>query len=611
MINAISDATENMEAESQIQNYQNARATAQARSTYQTMGPQAGIWIPMLKIVIESVFYGSFPLIILLCLIPTLTVGVLRGYLTTFFWLASWGPIYAILHRISMGHASSYLAPDVAGTGLGITLGNQIALQQIASDIAAMAGYMSMFVPMLSYGLAKGGAAAMSSMTTSFMSGIQGAVSTAAHEGTTGNLSFGNVGLNSRTVSEGITMQNDAGQIIHRHNDGTSSIDNSKVESRLGSDVHMSDRSVNEKSILSSNEKSIGESKTIQSQQSTAHGFERIINDHRSIESSKGFEENKNMEDKDSFSRITNAANDFAINHNISKEKSAEIFGNIGVGKHLGASGKISASDEKLYSEAQRYAKEHHLAKDFSVMQSAMQSNRFNLTDSKGESINQDFHKAVSLSKEASQHFEASKRYSEQAQYIKSHSIEIDRNYNQELWGALVEKYGNQTAARITNPSNPDKSIFNQEIDNFVQDKVREANIYPNHKPDFQSEFNRNSESYAVKYRPSRQMQNEQVFMFSNSSKGIDNSHLQQSTSNKFNEGQAIINDANARIDSSPKDFVRSEQEKGVIRGVIDKSIEEGGQTLKDTLNVFKAESEFSKDFLQGNYGKDDNNREK
>jgi len=57
-------------------------------------------------------------------------------------------------------------------------------------------------------------------------------------------------------------------------------------------------------------------------------------------------------------------------------------------------------------------------------------------------------------------------------------------------------------------------------------------------------------------------MQNEQVFKFSNSSKGIDNSHLQQSTSSRFNEGQAVINDANARIDSFSKDILKGERER-------------------------------------------------
>ena len=581
MINALSDATENLEAENQVQNYQNARATLQAKSTYQTMGTQAGMWIPMLKIVIESVFYGAFPLVILLCMIPSLAGGVLRGYFTTFFWLASWGPIYAILHRISMGHAKSYLITE-GGTGVGLNLGNQMALQQTMSDIAAMAGYMSMFVPMLAYGLAKGGAAAMSSMTTSFMSGVQGAVSAAAHEGTTGNLSFGNVGLNSRSVSSGISITNDAGQTIQHHNDGTSSIDNSRVESKLGFDLHGSERVSSENSRLSSQEQSFGQSKSVQAQMSSAQGFERMLNDHRSIESSQGFEQNKNMEDRRSFGAVSTATDDFAKEHNITRGAASEALVSVngGLGGVLKASGQIStsANDMNLYNEAKKFSEAKNLSKDFAVVESAMQSNRFNLTDSKGESINESFSKSASLNREASQHFEASKRYSEQAQYARSHSAEIDKNYNQELWGKLVESVGPTMAAQITNPSNPDKTILNKEIDQFMSHKFQEIDQFQ--KPNLESEYNRSSSQFAANRQPARQMQNEHSFTFSVPSKAIDNSHLQQSTANKFNDTQQIINEA--KIDSSPRDVVRSEQEKGVIRSVSDGIISGGKETLSD-----------------------------
>ncbi len=593
MANAISAATENFEAENQVQLYQNARATLQARSTYQTMGTQAGIWIPILKIVIEVVFYGAFPIVILLCMIPSLAGGVLRGYFATFFWLAGWGPIYAILHRISMGHAKTYTV-----TFDGFTLATQAGLEQTMTDIAAMAGYMSMFVPMLAYGIAKGGAAAMSSMTTAFMSGVQGAVSAAAHEGTTGNLSFGNVGLNSRNVSSGISITNDAGQTIQHHNDGTSSIDNSRVESKLGFELHGSERVSSENSRLSSQEQSFGQSKSVQAQMSSAQGFERMLNDHRSIESSQGFEQNKNMEDRRSFGAVSTATDDFAKEHNITRGAASEALVSVNGGLKgvLKASGQIStsANDMNLYNEAKKFSEAKNLSKDFAVVESAMQSNRFNLTDSKGESINESFSKSASLNREASQHFEASKRYSEQAQYARSHSAEIDKNYNQELWGKLVESVGPTMAAQITNPSNPDKTILNKEIDQFMSHKFQEIDQFQ--KPNLESEYNRSSSQFAANRQPARQMQNEHSFTFSVPSKAIDNSHLQQSTANKFNDTQQIINDA--KIDSSPRDDVRSEQEKGVVHGLAGEMYKKGEEIVSDTSTLYdnlKAEHQKNK----------------
>jgi conjugal transfer mating pair stabilization protein TraG len=127
--NAIISATENYEAEYSQQQYQNARATLQARSTYQTIGAQAGHWLPMLKIVIESIFYAVFPIIVLLAIIPNMTVGVLKGYFATFFWLASWAPLYAILNRIITEYSANKMTD-----GAGLSLLNQQNLQIITAD---------------------------------------------------------------------------------------------------------------------------------------------------------------------------------------------------------------------------------------------------------------------------------------------------------------------------------------------------------------------------------------------------------------------------------------------------------------------------------------------
>lgn len=577
MINALHAATENYEAEQQVQLYQNARAQLQTKSTYQTLGAQAAVWIPILKIVIESVFYGAFPIVVLACLIPNLTGSVLRGYFSTFIWLASWGPIYAILHRISMGHGQTYTLS--LSENLGLTLATQTGLEQTMSDMAAMAGYMSMFVPMLAFGIARGGAAAMSSMTTSFMSGIQGAASAAAHEGVTGNLNFGNVGVGSRNISSGVSIMNDAGQITHHNNDGSSSIDNSRAESRLGFDLHGSQRIETALSTAISQEQSLAHSQSIQSQQSTAHGFEKALNNHRSIENSQGFEQNLNSQEKSAFSNINNATTDFAKEHNISREKSAEIFGQIGanISGSVGgsASDKIPAkvnggigldgaarwtgrsSDSDLYKEAQNYSQQQHLSKDFETVKSALQSNRFNVSDSHGESINESFNKAASLSQEAGIHRENAQRLSEQQQHIKSNSFEVDQNYNNEFVRHLRDKYGSNSAAlEITNPNSLDKNIRNKEIAEFSALKEQEiiGNIT---KPNFESQYQKEAADFK-----GHQTSINNPYKFSAGSQSINNSDLKYSTNDKFDKTQQLIGDQ--AVDSSVINKVKKEQDEGL-----------------------------------------------
>lgn len=552
MINAIKDAVESNEAESGVQLYQNARTALQTKSTYQTLGIQAGIWVPILKIVIESIFIACFPIIALLAFIPNFTGPIIRSYLGTFFWLASFGPIYAVLHRISMGHAKTYTIGFE-----GVTLYNQVGIESTMGDIASMAGYMSMFVPMLAYGLAKGGAAAMSSMTTSFMSGIQSAASASVHEATTGNMSFGNVGLNSRNVSSGVSITNDAGQISHHNNDGSMSIDNTKAESHLGFDLHGSQRIENSLSNAISQEQSLGQTKSIQAQQMESKGFEKVLNNHRAIENSNGFEQNYTSEQRESFQRLNNAATDFAKDHNISKEKASEIFGRIAISGNtpklfgMGLGGEVGGSlsqrniDQDMLKKAQTYSEQNHLSKDFQTVRNSMQSTKFNLTDSKGESINENFSKAASLSKEAGMHFENAKRYNEQQQYINSHSFEFNDNYNNEFVHYLKDKYGsNENVLDITNPHNTDKSIRNHEIENFTRHKEQEI-LESSKYEDLASEYNKQSRLFANTHSPRSMMQNTHNFGFSNNTRSIDNSNIESSTSREYRDYKEAINNVN------------------------------------------------------------------
>ena len=108
--------------------------------------------------------------------------------------------------------------------------------------------------------------------------------------------------------------------------------------------------------------------------------------------------------------------------------------------------------------------------------------------------------------------------------------------------------------------------------------------------------YGSSSSQFFANRQPARQMQNEHSFTFSVPSKAIDNSHLQQSTANKFNDTQQIINEA--KIDSSPRDDVRSEQEKGVVHGLAGEMYKKGEEIVSDTSTLYdnlKAEHQKNK----------------
>ncbi len=201
VLNAVHGAGEQWAAEAgnaaALRAYTEARAEAQTVSAYRAIGRQAETWVPLLRIVFECLYIGAFPMAVLLMLTPAGT-AIFRSYVTGLVWLQSWGPLYAVLHRISMGEAAermqaAALMPD---GDIGISLVAQAGIRAVASDVAVMSGYLSMSVPFLAAALAYGLSKA-TVLATSVLAVGQDAASSAAHEGTTGNLSLANTGYDT------------------------------------------------------------------------------------------------------------------------------------------------------------------------------------------------------------------------------------------------------------------------------------------------------------------------------------------------------------------------------------------------------------------------------
>ena len=201
VLNVVHDAGEQWAAEAgnaaALSAYTEARAEAQTVSAYRAIGRQAETWVPLLRIVFECLYIGAFPMAVLLMLTPAGT-AIFRSYVTGLVWLQSWGPLYAVLHRISMGEAAERMsaAALMPGGDIGISLVAQAGIRAVGSDVAVMSGYLSMSVPFLAAALAYGLSKA-TVLATSVLAVGQDAASSAAHEGTTGNLSLANTGYDT------------------------------------------------------------------------------------------------------------------------------------------------------------------------------------------------------------------------------------------------------------------------------------------------------------------------------------------------------------------------------------------------------------------------------
>lgn len=193
MLNAFQAARADMSgsaAEASIDSFAVSRSDLQARNTYNIVAQNAMKWVPLLHIVMTVLFYALFPILFPLFLFPRSGVAMLRGYTLGFFYLASWGPIFVILHMILMtrGMSAGVALTDSAG----VTLATVAGLSNITDDLASIAGYMVMSVPVLAFMAARGGMS-FGSNAASALAPLGSASEAASAEATTGSYAYGNV----------------------------------------------------------------------------------------------------------------------------------------------------------------------------------------------------------------------------------------------------------------------------------------------------------------------------------------------------------------------------------------------------------------------------------
>src|SRR3546814_9654123 len=103
---------------SSVDVFAQTRADIQTERTYASIAENAMKWVPILNVVLTVVFYAMFPVIFPLFLMPKTGPLALRGYVTGFFYLAAWGPLFVILHMILMFKGACDVAAAGGSTGL-------------------------------------------------------------------------------------------------------------------------------------------------------------------------------------------------------------------------------------------------------------------------------------------------------------------------------------------------------------------------------------------------------------------------------------------------------------------------------------------------------------
>lgn len=205
--------------------YQSARSEQQTRSSYQAVGMNATKWVPLIKITFETLYFGAFPLALLLMMTP-LALAVVKGYFSGFVWLAAWEPLSAILHTIMIKASEGYYRDHTnvytnSGGKDVLNWMNHMGIQAVEQEVGATAGYLMMSVPFLSFAIFFG-ASKMAGMATSMLNVSQGAAIDTGREAATGNLSLGNANMNNMSANKhNSSTVRDEGRYTEALSDGT------------------------------------------------------------------------------------------------------------------------------------------------------------------------------------------------------------------------------------------------------------------------------------------------------------------------------------------------------------------------------------------------------
>lgn len=471
-----------------LEGYMRARADLQTEAVYTTTGLQAEKWVPILKIVSEALYYGAFPIALIMMLTP-IGLTVLRGYFSGFVWLQSWGPLYAILHRIMMGEVAEKATSIVGATpnGVdGIAMVTQLGVRAIVQDTSAMAGYLSMSVPFLGLGLMFG-ANRFAHLATSMLAPTQRAAGTAAEEGTSGNINLANTSLDNHSFHtlRGNSQQTnaliDAGMVSRRMDDGamntrapgftgggSESVFKDRAFSDPGFNVAWGSRLAQGLQERMSDARSHAVSEAERASESLGTSLGQSMAFSNALQNSSGFSQGQGLEQRSTVaqaaSKIQQAAERLSETTGWSQQQSLNVLGRaavdlgtplkgiIGSGVNLTGSGEWRAEgvSRENWDKAQSVAEEYGVRESFDKLHAASQ----NLSFSEGQSRLNDLREAITASRTEAQSSErsASESLSDMQTYeqaltaYREDSGSFNANLNQTALKIGAERHGGNIA---------------------------------------------------------------------------------------------------------------------------------------------------------------------
>ncbi|CZY52215.1 conjugal transfer mating-pair stabilization protein TraG [Enterobacter hormaechei] len=453
-------------------------------------------------------FAQSLLMLILVCLFPLMIalaasnhtlfgLNTLKIYVSGFIYFQMWPVMFAILNYA----ANYWLQSQSGGTPLVLANKDVVALQH--SDVANLAGYLSLSIPVLSFYLTKGAAAMGSQVAGSVLS--SGAFTSAGVAATTadGNWSFNNMSMDNVSQNKMDTnLMQRQGQQTWQADNGSTQTQTAGGHTVIDGSGAMSNLPVNMKlsQLASSGFQESARQSQVQAQtaldgynHSVTSGWSQLsqLSNQTGTSDSliKGSENSQATNATRGAGMMLSAAESYAKANNISTQEaynklmdisnqgslSAGIKGTAGGGLNLGvvkfgAEGSVSGDlrhstgssrgvqDSGAQTQDSRHDQNSQAVNDFRQGMDMVKSSR--ITDGANHSENAASSNvqqlAATLNDAESQYHQyttsstQSSEFSRMATVAQNQSASLDTNYTQEFVDWAANKYGDKAQSMLT-----------------------------------------------------------------------------------------------------------------------------------------------------------------
>lgn len=510
VVNAFNDATARFASE---------RAKENQRNIYQTAGSLAGSSLVTMRIVFEALIYASIIFVVPLSLLPG-GVKIIGSWLFLNVWIQLWPPLYAVVNYITMFCTEKYVKSVMGGVSDGFSMFTSAGLQEMAFDTAALSGFLSLSVPVLSFYILQN-LQSIVHLSGSLMTPAHSSAIAAASEESSGNYSFSNASMGQISYNNQTAFQQNTAPTLSSgfftDNYGTHQIKYGKDRLTVNQDPSNLDTSISTAEAYSSslqnaeqNAQSVVDT-TQQAYSETLGIAERCMTDLvQHVASgdsySSGYNTNESIALQESANFVKSMAENWGHEHGLSERDSLEYFTRLGLDWPLIVSaGCVTSSTCGVVSDEARRSAENivnseDFQKHYQQLINCSKSESTNFMTDEGKRLVENYAGSLENLKSSQEQYSSARselnQISENLSYVKSHTSSVNTNLNTEFsnWlnergemGALFDKSREGTLNAL-------RDIFVQEkcqseIEGLKNFKHPDLNVPENQKPSFSEDW--------------------------------------------------------------------------------------------------------------------------